>query len=114
MANKEDCIRLMKMVTDANPGVKFGEGTPVVWANAFHSVPRLKLFLVVQEYIRIGSRFTPAISEIWELVHKFDLQNTYWQPPKDARDERCMWYMAINGVSDPDEIPAKVISEVYA
>lgn len=114
MANKEDCIRLMKLITDVNPGVKFGEGTPAAWAIAFQGVHRLKLFLVVQDFIRNGSRFTPTVSEIWELVRKFDTQNTYWQPPKDAKDERCMWWMCLNGISDPYDIPAKVIAEVYA
>lgn len=114
MANKEDCTRLLKLIADANPNVKFSDGTPASWAIAFQGVPRLKLFLVVQDFIRTGSRFTPAVSEIWELLRKFDVNNTYWQPPKDRRDERCMWYMSINGIDNPDDLSEKIVREVFA
>ena len=113
MASKKDCTAIMRIITAANPHVKFNDDTATAWAISFREVPRLKLFLVAKEFIKTGTRFTPSVSEIWAAVEKFTNINTYWQPPADLQDERCMWFMAISGLDDPFELTEKQVNAIY-
>ena len=113
MATKKDCIAIMRLITAANPHVKYNEDTATAWAISFSDVPRLKLFLVAKEFIKTGTRFTPSVSEIWTGIRAFDGKRTYWQPPAYPPDERCEWLMAISGIDDPLDLTEKQIEEIY-
>ena len=113
MASKKDCMAIMRIITAANPHAKFNEDTATAWAISFGDIPRLKLFLVIKEFIKTGTKFTPSVSEIWAAVEKFNNTNTYWQPPADQHDERCMWFMAISGLDDAYELTDKQVTAIY-
>lgn len=113
MATKKDCTAIIRLITAASPHVKFNEDTATAWAISFSDIPRLKLFLVAKEFIKTGTRFTPSVSEIWAGIRKFEGTRTYWQPPEDPQDERCMWFMAISGLDDTGELTEKQVAEIY-
>jgi hypothetical protein len=113
MADLRDCIALLKLISGANPSAKFNANTPQVWASAFHDVHRLKLFIAVDEYIKHGSKFTPAVSEIYELIRQFDFRQGWWRPPEMPEDEKCMWFMEINNITDPFDLTEEQVRAIY-
>ena len=114
MASRSDIIDIQKLMEGAIPASKFNNNTINAWVAAFGHVHRLKLYLVARQIMLTGCKFTPAVSEVNKALQDFDVHNSYWQPPQDAADERLMWYMLINGISDPYQVSEKVIGEVYA
>ena len=120
---KPDITKIFELLCGGIPNAKFTKDTVRAWSTMFGHVDRLRLldcakqFMtgteVVQNRVSATGKFFPTVSEINVILKKHKLRNPHWRSPRDKKDERCLWYMALNGITDPSKLTQKQVDEIY-
>ncbi len=110
---KADVTTIFKMLCGGIPNAKFTPDTVKSWMMMFGHIDRLKLMECAKQYMLKVGIFFPKVAEMNAELRAFDHRNTYWQPPSDKKDERCMWFMACNGIADPSGLTQAQIDTIY-
>lgn len=125
---KPDITKIFKLLCGAIPNAKFTNDTVKAWMVMFGHVDRIKLLQCVKSYIlRIeiettgvfgveykgGGIYFPTASEINAELKKHQRKYPHWQPPHDQQDERCLWFMALNGINDPGDLTEAQVDTIY-
>ena len=110
---KQDIITIFELLCGGIPNAKFTPDTVKAWMLMFGHVDRLKLMECAKRYMLKAGRFFPTVQEMNAELHTFDHANSYWAPPSDKKDERCMWFMACNGITNPAELTQGQVDTIY-
>lgn len=109
----DDVTKIFKLITGSIPNAKYNEDTMKAWMTMFGHVDRLKLLLSVKQFLLSGAKFFPTVSEINAEVIAHGNEHPYWQPAKDAKDQRCLWFMELNGITSVDNLTQAQVDTIY-
>jgi hypothetical protein len=118
-----DVLAIFKILTGGIPNARYTEDTVKAWMMMFGHIDRLQLldcakqFMlgteVVQNRVSATGKFFPTVSEMNVILKNHQFKHPHWKAPKDKKDERALWFMAINGISDPGGLTMKQTNTIY-